>query len=63
MVGLEGAVLTVGTAPYGKDGVFGVDLKGKLKPGLYTILVALSLGGNDVNPDVKTVPYRAEGAR
>ena len=61
VVGQDGSVLTAGTASYGKDGAFGVDLKGKLKPGRYTILVALSLGGNEINPEVKTVPLTLGG--
>ena len=57
-----GELVGAGNAPYGKAGVFTVDLRGKLKPGPYSVMVALYLGGNTVNPDVKVVPYQAEGA-
>ena len=60
VVGQDGSVVTAGTASYGSGGSFSVDLKGSAKPGLYTILLALYLGGNDVNPDVKVIPYRVE---
>jgi hypothetical protein len=35
-----------------------IDLKGKLAPGSYRVLVMLALNGNVVNPEVKTIPYR-----
>jgi hypothetical protein len=35
-----------------------IDLKGKLAPGAYRVLVMLALGGNVVNPEVKIIPYR-----
>ncbi|MBI2001995.1 MAG: hypothetical protein HYS69_12545 [candidate division NC10 bacterium] len=57
-----GDLISAGNAPYDKAGVFTVDLRGKLKPGPYSVMVALYLGGNTVNPDVKVVPYQAEGA-
>ncbi len=59
-VGPDGEVSSVGTATYDDTGVFSVDLRGKLKPGLYTVLVALYLGENYVNPEVKAVTYRLE---
>lgn len=34
-----------------------VDLRGKLPPGTYRVLVALALNGNLVNPEVKVLPY------
>jgi hypothetical protein len=39
-----------------------VDLKGRLKPGAYTALVALVLGDNYVAPEVATVQFRVEGS-
>jgi hypothetical protein len=55
VVGEDGNVLTAGTASYDRVGLFSVDLRGKLKPGPHTIMVALSLGENSVNPEVKVV--------
>jgi len=48
-----------GTATYAGDGSFRVELRGTLAPGLYTVLTALYLGDNYVNPDIHMVPYRA----
>jgi hypothetical protein len=39
-----------------------VDLKGRLKPGAYTALVALVLGDNLVNPEIATAQFRVEGS-
>lgn len=39
-----------------------VDLKGRLKPGAYTALLALVLGDNLVSPEVATVQFRVEGS-
>jgi hypothetical protein len=39
-----------------------VDLKGRLKPGAYTALVALVLGDNYVSPEVATAQVRVEGS-
>jgi len=39
-----------------------VDLKGRLKPGRYTVQVALSLGDNDVDPLIAAAQYEVEGA-
>jgi len=35
-----------------------IDLKGKLAPGAYRVVVMLALAGNVVNPEVKTIPFR-----
>ena len=35
-----------------------VDLGGRLKPGIYRVVLALALNGNLVQPEVKVVPYR-----
>jgi hypothetical protein len=39
-----------------------VNLKDRLKPGTYTVLVALALGDNEMNPEIATTGYRVEGA-
>jgi len=35
-----------------------VDLKGKLPPGAYRVLLAVALNGNQTDPEVRVVPYR-----
>jgi len=52
-----GSVLGTGTATYAGHGLFRVELPRDLAPGLYTILIALYLNENYVNPDIKMVPY------
>ena len=61
VIGSDGSVAGAGRTPFGADGVARLDLKGALKPGLYTIAVALSLGGNDTNPEVKTMHLTLRG--
>jgi len=39
-----------------------VDLKGRLKPGAYTALVALALGDNLVDPEVASAQFRVDAA-
>ena len=39
-----------------------VDLKGRLRPGAYTALVALVLGDNYMSPEVATAQFRVEGS-
>ena len=58
IVGPDASVVRAGTATIGRDGRFVVDLKGFTRPGLYTVAVALFLGGNDVNPEIKLVEHR-----
>jgi hypothetical protein len=48
-----------GTATYAGDGSFRVELRGPLAPGLYTVLIALYLSNNYINPDIHMVPYQA----
>jgi hypothetical protein len=52
------SVVGTGTAAYVGNGLFRIELPGDLTPGLYTVLIALNLNENAVNPDIKTVPYR-----
>ena len=60
VVNQEGVVADLGKVTYADAGVFTVDLGRSLKPGLYTIIVGLVLGGNEINPDLKTIQYRVE---
>lgn len=62
MVSPDGAVVKAGNGRYAGDDTFIVDLQESLKPGLYTFMTAVYLGGNFVNPTVKTSTYRVEGA-
>ncbi len=61
VVSQDGAIADLGNAPYTEAGSWSVDLTGIAKPGLYTVIVGLFLGGNEVNPEVKMIQYRAEG--
>lgn len=54
----DGSVAQAGTAAYTGSGVFHLGLRGRLRPGLYTIMIALYLNENYVNPDIKIVPYK-----
>jgi hypothetical protein len=53
-----GPVVGTGTATYAGSGIFRVELPRHLTSGLYTVLIALYLNENYVNPDIKMVPYR-----
>ncbi len=57
--GADGEVHAAGTAPYPDAGVFTVDLAGKLKPGPYTVAIALYAAENAVNPEIRELSYRA----
>jgi len=35
-----------------------IDLRGRLKPDVYRVMIALSINGNRVNPEVEVIPYR-----
>ena len=61
VVSQAGDVSQAGTARYGDAGVFTVDFRGKLKPGVYSIITAMYLGGNYVNPEVKMIQHRIDG--
>ncbi|MBI4636218.1 MAG: hypothetical protein HY727_07690 [Candidatus Rokubacteria bacterium] len=62
ILGPDGTVVAAGTAPPGAAGVFTISLKG-LHAGQHTIVLALALGGNHVNPHVRVIAHRVEGAR
>jgi len=51
-------VAAVGSSADLEGGRVVIDLKGKLAPGAYRVLVMLALNDNVVNPEVKTIPYR-----
>jgi len=53
-----GHVAGTGAAAYAGNGLFRVELPQDLAPGLYTVVIALYLDENYVNPEIKMVPYR-----
>jgi hypothetical protein len=58
-VGPDGEVAAVGTSQELDGDTLVLDLRGRLKPGSYRVMVVLALNGNLVNPEVRVVPYRA----
>jgi hypothetical protein len=58
----DGTIAAAGTSRESRDSRLVVPLKGRLKPGSYTVLVALDLGDNDVDPEIATAQYRVEAA-
>jgi hypothetical protein len=53
----QGEVLKVGTAPYAGDGIFTIELQGKVPPGSYTVLTTIYVNDNAIEPDVRMVSY------
>jgi hypothetical protein len=60
ILGATGEVAAVGTSQEAPGGKLAVRLPTRLKPGAYTVLLALALGDNWVNPEVATVKYRVD---
>jgi hypothetical protein len=56
----DGSVAAAGATGEAQGGRLIVDLKGRVKPGQYTVMIALSLGDNLVNPEVAVAQYRLE---
>jgi hypothetical protein len=61
IVGPAGDVVRAGAGPFATSGRFVLDLKGLGAPGLYTIVAALYVGGNSVDPEVKVIEHRIAG--
>jgi len=61
-LGADGAVAAAGTSCPAQGNRLVVHLKDLRKPGSYTVLLALALGDNEVNPEIATVHYRVEGS-
>jgi hypothetical protein len=61
IVGPGGDVVRAGSGLFGSDGRFVLDLKGLVAPGLYTVVAALYVGGNSVNPEVRVIEHRVAG--
>ena len=60
VVGDDGQVRLAGQGQLAVDGRIVFDLAGRLQPGDYTVLAALYLNGNTVNPEIRRIPYRAK---
>jgi hypothetical protein len=60
VVSADGTVAAAGSSRETSGNRLVVNLKDRLKPGAYTVLVALALGDNDVNPEISTMAYRVE---
>jgi hypothetical protein len=57
-LGVGDEVVAAGASEAQESGRLVVDLKGRLKPGAYRVLVAVALNGNIMNPEVRVLPYR-----
>jgi hypothetical protein len=62
ILGADGTVAAAGVSRDVQAHRLIVDLKGHLKPGAYTALVALALGDNLVDPEVATAQFRVDAA-
>ncbi len=61
LLGADG-VAAAGTSQEAQGDRLIVSLKGKVKPGVYTVMVALALGDNYVDPEVTVAQLRVEAA-
>jgi hypothetical protein len=62
VVNQKGIIADLGNAPYADAaGTFTIELNRSLKPGSYNIITGLFVGGNQINPDLKSIRYRVEG--
>jgi len=60
-LGPDGEVARAGASREVQSGRLVVPLKGLAKPGPYTVLLALYVADNTVNPQITTVSYRPDG--
>jgi hypothetical protein len=61
VIGADGRVVLSGLGHRQEDNTFTIDLKDKLAPGIYSIVTALYVNGNTMNPDIKHIQYRVPG--
>lgn len=61
VIGAGGRVALAGLGLRQEDSTFAIDLKDKLAPGVYSIITALYVNGNTMNPDIKQIRYRVPG--
>jgi len=62
VLGPDGEVASAGASREVHSGKLILPLKGLAKPGPYSVLLALYVGDNTVNPEIATVAYRPETA-
>ncbi|MGH7356522.1 MAG: hypothetical protein ACRELS_18340, partial [Candidatus Rokuibacteriota bacterium] len=58
VIGPGDEVAAAGASEEQEAGRLVVDLKGRVKPGAYRVLLAVALNGNSVKPEVRVLPYR-----
>jgi hypothetical protein len=63
IVAADGSVTHAGEADFDRDGLAELPLAGLRGPGTYTIMIALDVGANRAEPDVKVVAHRVAAAR
>jgi hypothetical protein len=56
----QGDVVKAGGGSYAGDGIFTIELPGKMPPGHYTVLTTMYLNDNYIEPDVRLMPYQIE---
>jgi hypothetical protein len=56
----DGGVAAAGTVHDLVNGAFTLPLREQLPPGAYTVLLALVVGDNLVDPAITVVPYRLD---
>jgi hypothetical protein len=56
----QGEVLKAGTAAYAGDGIFAIELQGKVPAGRYTVLTTIYVNDNSIEPDVQMVSLQVE---
>ncbi len=61
VIGADGRVLLTGLGRRQEDSTFTIDLKDKLAPGVYSVITALYVNGNTMNPDIRQIRYRVPG--
>jgi hypothetical protein len=56
----QGEVLKAGSAAYAGDGIFAIELQGKVPPGHYTVLSTIYVNDNAIEPDIRMVSLQVE---
>ena len=62
IVAPNGKVAGAGSASFGGDGRLALSLKELRAPGVYTIMTAVYVGGNRMNPEVRVIEHRVAAA-
>jgi len=60
VLSLQGEVLKAGSASYAGDGIFAIELSGKVPPGRYTVLTTIYVNDNSIEPDIKMVSLQVD---